>query len=66
MTRNKKSSSELSRLTGLTSDVIKDNNLRIDEGTFRKQLLHDEGLILGAYDSRQTGRDGDPSSPNPD
>jgi len=57
---------ELSRLTGLTSDVIKDNNLRIDEGTFRKQLLHDEGLILGAYDSRQTGRDGDPASPNPD
>ncbi|HTB86085.1 MAG TPA: hypothetical protein VK742_20735 [Candidatus Sulfotelmatobacter sp.] len=57
---------ELSRLTGLTTDVIKDNNLRIDEGTFRKQLLHDEGLILGAYDSRQTGRDGDPSSPNPD
>jgi carboxypeptidase C (cathepsin A) len=56
---------ELSRLTGLTSDVIKDNNLRIDEGTFRKQLLHDEGLILGAYDSRQTGRDGDPSNPNP-
>jgi carboxypeptidase C (cathepsin A) len=57
---------ELSRLTGLTTQVIKDNNLRIDEGTFRKQLLHDEGQILGAYDSRLTGRDGDPASPNPD
>jgi len=50
---------ELSRLTGLTSDVIKDNNLRIDESVFRKQLLHSEGLILGAYDARLTGRDGD-------
>ena len=48
---------ELSRLTGLKTNVIIDNHLRIDEGIFRKQLLHDEGLILGAYDSRITGRD---------
>jgi carboxypeptidase C (cathepsin A) len=39
--------------------------LRLDEGVFRKQLLHDEGLILGAYDARLTGRDGDPASPYP-
>ena len=57
---------ELSRLTGLKTNVITDNNLRIDEGIFRKQLLHDEGLILGAYDSRLTGRDGDPASEYPD
>ncbi|MDR3458416.1 MAG: peptidase S10 [Verrucomicrobiae bacterium] len=50
---------ELSRLTGLPSDIIRDNNLRIDESVFRKQLLHGEGLILGAYDARLTGRDGD-------
>ncbi len=56
---------ELSRLTGLTSEVIKDNNLRIDEGTFRKQLLHNEGLILGAYDARLTGRDGDAAAQGP-
>ena len=53
---------ELSRLTGLTSEIIKDNNLRIDESVFRKQLLHGEGLILGAYDARLTGRDGDPAA----
>jgi carboxypeptidase C (cathepsin A) len=52
---------ELARLTGLGPDVIIDNNLRIDEGVFRKQLLHHEGLILGAYDARLTGRDGDQS-----
>jgi carboxypeptidase C (cathepsin A) len=57
---------ELVRLTGLKPQVIKDNDLRIDEGVFRKQLLHDEGLILGAYDSRITGRDDDPASPVPD
>jgi carboxypeptidase C (cathepsin A) len=57
---------ELARLTGLKPQVIKDNNLRVDEGVFRKQLLHDEGLILGAYDARLTGRDGNPASPYPD
>ena len=57
---------ELARLTGLKPQLVDDNNLRIDEGTFRKQLLHDEGLILGVYDTRITGRDGDPSSPYPD
>jgi carboxypeptidase C (cathepsin A) len=62
----KKVAAELVRLTGLKPQVIEDNNLRIDEGVFRKQLLHDEGLILGAYDSRITGRDDDPASPFPD
>jgi len=57
---------ELARLTGLKPAVIKDNHLRVDEGVFRRQLLHDEGLILGAYDARITGRDDDPASPNPD
>jgi carboxypeptidase C (cathepsin A) len=57
---------ELSRLTGLSSQVIKDNRLRIDPGVFRKQLLHDEGLILGAYDARLTGRDGDNAANGPD
>jgi carboxypeptidase C (cathepsin A) len=62
----KKIVAELARLTGLKPQVIEDNNLRIDEGVFRKQLLHDQGLILGAYDARITGRDDDPASPYPD
>ena len=33
---------ELARLTGLKPQVIEDNNLRVDPGVFRKQLLHDE------------------------
>jgi carboxypeptidase C (cathepsin A) len=63
---HKKVAAELARLTGLKPAVIEDNHLRIDEGVFRRQLLHDEGLILGAYDARITGRDDDPASPNPD
>ncbi|HEY2329894.1 MAG TPA: peptidase S10, partial [Verrucomicrobiae bacterium] len=59
----KKIVAELVRLTGLNSQVIEDNNLRVDQGVFRKQLLHDQGLILGAYDSRLTGRDGDAAQP---
>jgi carboxypeptidase C (cathepsin A) len=50
----------------LKPSVIEDNHLRIDEGVFRRQLLHDEGLILGAYDARITGRDNDPASQEPD
>jgi carboxypeptidase C (cathepsin A) len=63
---HKKVAAELVRLTGLKPQVIEDNDLRIDEGVFRKQLLHDEGLILGAYDGRITGRDDDLASPTPD
>ena len=63
---HKKVADELARLTGLKPSVIEDNHLRIDEGVFRRQLLHDEGLILGAYDARITGRDYDAASPNPD
>ena len=57
---------ELARLTGLSPQIVRDHNLRIDSGVFRRQLLHDQGLILGAYDARITGRDDDPASPAPD
>jgi len=53
---------KLARLTGLKPQVIEDNKLRVDQSVFRKQLLHDQGLILGAYDARLTGRDGDPAA----
>ena len=62
----KKIVAELARLTGLSPQVIEDNHLRVDSGVFRRQLLHDQGLILGDYDARITGRDDDPASPYPD
>jgi carboxypeptidase C (cathepsin A) len=63
---NKKIAAELARLTGLKQQVIEDNKLRIDESVFRKQLLREEGLILGVYDARITGHDDNPASPYPD
>ena len=63
---HKKIVAGLARLTGLEPQVIEDNHLRIDPGVFRKQLLHDRGLILGAYDARITGRDDDPAASYPD
>ncbi len=53
---------KLSRLTGLPARVVEDNNLRVDAATFRKELLHDQGLILGRFDARITGRDGNAAS----
>lgn len=64
--QHEKVEAELVRLTGLPARVIEDNRLRIDPSVFRKQLLHDDGLILGAYDARLTGRDGDPSATGPE
>jgi carboxypeptidase C (cathepsin A) len=56
---------ELARLTGLPPRVIEDSKLRIDPDVFRRQLLHDRGLILGGYDARITGRDDDAAAPAP-
>ena len=63
---HKKIATELARLTGLKPAVIEDNHLRIGPDVFTKQLLHDEGYVLGFYDARIKGRDGDPASPSPD
>jgi carboxypeptidase C (cathepsin A) len=56
---------KLARLTGLPARVIEDNDLRVNSSTFRKMLLHDEGLVIGRYDARITGRDADPAAPYP-
>ena len=56
---------KLSRLTGLPARVITDNDLRVDSATFRKELLHDRGLILGRFDARITGRDANAASHYP-
>ena len=56
---------KLVRLTGLPAQVIEDNDLQVDSSTFRKMLLHDQGLIIGRYDARITGRDASPASRSP-
>lgn len=57
---------ELSRLTGLSTTFIEENNLRIEPGRFRKELLRAERETLGRYDSRLIGLDIDAASDRPD
>lgn len=61
-----KIAAKLASFTGLPAALILDNDLRIDGGTFRKKLLATEGLILGGYDARITGRDGNPAASGPE
>lgn len=56
---------QLARLTGLPNKLIDEQNLRIDSGVFREMLLRKEKLVLGAYDARVTGSDGDESENYP-
>lgn len=56
---------KLARLTGLPKQLIEDNDLQVNTSQFREYLLRDEGLILGRYDARITGRDADKGSSFP-
>jgi carboxypeptidase C (cathepsin A) len=56
----------LARLTGLAPQYIEENNLRIRGGRFEKELLRDQRLTLGRYDSRITGPDQDAAASNPE
>ncbi len=56
---------KLARFTGLTADLADEQNLRIDPAFFRKALLRKEGKIIGRFDARVIGEDGDPGDPQP-
>ncbi|MFC5582269.1 S10 family peptidase [Rhodanobacter terrae] len=57
---------QLAAYTGLPVQYVKDANLRIDLGRFRKELLRDQRLTLGRFDSRFTGTDPDAAGETPD
>ena len=46
---------KLARYTGLPVDWILKAKLRIDPERFRKQLLEDQGKVIGRFDGRVTG-----------
>lgn len=52
---------EMSALTSLPKDYILRQNLRIDPGSFRQKLLEKEDKVIGRYDGRVAGVNGDPS-----
>ncbi len=57
---------KLSRLTGLSETWLDGTRLRIEPSRFRKELLRDEGLSLGRFDTRYTGRDYDDAGEFPE
>jgi carboxypeptidase C (cathepsin A) len=56
---------KLARLTGLSVTQVTEQKLRISGSYFREMLLRDKDLVLGAYDARVTGDDGDKSENHP-
>ncbi len=56
---------KIARFTGLPEKLVLDHDLRVDPSTFREKLLADERLILGRFDGRITGRDGDQGGGDP-
>lgn len=57
---------QLARFTGLSEQVVENNDLRIDAGRFWKELLRDRGLVTGRLDTRYTGKDYDNGGETPD
>ena len=49
---------KLARLTGLSQTFILNTNLRVDPNTFRTELMRDQREMLGRYDSRLIGING--------
>jgi carboxypeptidase C (cathepsin A) len=57
---------KLADLTGLSQQFILNTDLRIDAGLFRTELLRDQRLTLGRYDTRLTGINGNAASQRQD
>jgi carboxypeptidase C (cathepsin A) len=56
----------LARLTGLSERWLDQTRLRIEPGRFRKELLRDQGVTVGRFDSRYRGTDFDDAGAMPD
>ncbi|MDR3507479.1 MAG: peptidase S10 [Caulobacteraceae bacterium] len=56
---------KLSAYTGLSVDYVKRAKLRVNLDRFRKELLRDQGRIIGRYDSRFLGSDEDTAGEAP-
>ena len=57
---------KLADFTGLSVNFIKNANLRVDLSRFRKELLREDGVSVGRFDSRFKGIDEDAAGESPD
>lgn len=58
--------SKMSRYSGLSEKVIRQNNMDVSTGLFWKELLRDEGKTIGRLDSRYLGIDARDGGEYPD
>lgn len=56
----------LSYFTGISEDYFDLSDLRITDRRFYKELLRDQGLVVGRLDARYTGRDLDNAGETPE
>ena len=59
-------SQKLARFTGVSAQFALNNNLRIDAGSFRTEVLRDQRQMVGRYDSRMIGIDANAASQRQD
>src|SRR6185437_1291168 len=57
---------KLARFTGVSPTFALNNNLRIDAGSFRTELLRDQREMVGRYDSRMIGINGNAANQRQD
>lgn len=57
---------QLSRFTGLSQAWLRRTRLRIEPGRFRKELLREQGLVVGRFDGRYAGTDFDAAGEIPE
>jgi carboxypeptidase C (cathepsin A) len=55
----------VARYTGLPVEFVKRANLRVSGGLFQKELLREQGKIVGRFDGRYTGDDASDVGANP-
>ena len=56
---------QMHQYTGLSHDYLDKANLRVSAPAFEKELLRDQGLVVGRLDARFTGPTGDLLDPMP-
>ena len=57
---------QMHRYTGLSRDYLDKNDLRVTAPEYEKELLRDQGLVVGRLDARFTGPTGDLIATTPD
>ena len=57
---------QLAQFTGLPIAYIRRSNLRINPNRFEKELLGDQGRVIGRMDGRFSGHNADPINDTPE